>query len=144
MELGFATLRSGRIPNDQVQRAAELGAFIRGCYGDSNRLAATAANGTAPIVLDLPGGATAFDRIMLQEDIAQGQRVRRYSVEYRAGAGEPWLVFSNGTSVGHKRIDLTPANISLRTGAALRVVFTSVVASPIISNFAAFGPCARS
>ena len=124
-------------------RAAELGQWIRSCYGDANRLASTSANGSAPLVLELPEAATTFDRVVIQEDLAAGQRVRRYKVEYRAASGQPWLNFAIGQAIGHKRIDLAPTAVKLGKGAALRLVIVGAVAPPVISNFAAFAPCAR-
>jgi len=180
MELGFATDRSGLIPDDQVQRAAELGAFIRGCYGtplaSTSRLtasdailtlaltppesvASTPATTTAvpavPAVAAVAGAVAAeaaaagavagVDRVMLQEDLSKGQRIRAYNVEIKVNGSSPWINFSSGTSVGHKRIDIIESGtaLTLGPGAALRLVILGFVGGhpPVIRNFAAFSPC---
>ena len=131
LELGFATLRNGLIPIDQVQRAKEFGDWIRSCYGVP--IAAMVGNGTR-LHLSLPSG-TLVDRVVIQEDIALGQRVRAYTVE--ASAGGVWTTFSQGTSIGHKRIDVRkPANIS-----ALRLTIVAAAGPPVIARFGAFYPC---
>jgi hypothetical protein len=50
-----------------------------------------------------------------------------------------WQLFSSGSSVGNKRIDLgpqKPMNV-----AAVRLNVTSSIAEPIVSDFAVFSPC---
>nr|MCU0355686.1 alpha-L-fucosidase [Cytophagales bacterium] len=61
------------------------------------------ADGTsqATVTIDL-GKPTAFDRIVLAEPIALGQRIREFTVEARVNA--QWQPVAKGTTVGYKRI----------------------------------------
>lgn len=43
-----------------------------------------------------------FDRLMLQENITEGQRIERFVLECRTGNG--WQTVAEGTTVGYKRI----------------------------------------
>lgn len=135
LELGFAALRTGLIPDDQAQRAAEFGDWIRSCYGVA--VASTAGSEIRLLNLSLPAGAL-IDRVLLQEDIARGQRIRAYRVDARVG--DAWIPFSSGTSVGHKRIDVRkPVSTS-----ALRLTIEAAAApSCFVLRFAAFKPCPK-
>lgn len=61
--------------------------------------------------------ATAIDRIMLMEDQTNGQVIRSYQVFAKIiddGVTDgtldvPWTEIANGTSIGHKRIDIFDA-----------------------------------
>ena len=44
----------------------------------------------------------AFNHIVLQEDIREGERVRRYTVEIKQD--DAWYTIAKGTCIGHKRI----------------------------------------
>ena len=61
------------------------------------------ADGTsqATVTIDL-GKPTAFDRILLAEPIARGQRIREFTVEARVNS--QWQSIAKGTTVGYKRI----------------------------------------
>ena len=81
--------------------------------------------------------ASAF-RVMLQEDQADGQRVRTFEVQYLS-AGGAWLPLSAGASVGNKRIDLLGKTVS---AAQFRLTVTKAAAWPVsITNFAVFKHC---
>jgi alpha-L-fucosidase len=66
---------------------------------------------TQPLVIDL-NGEQEFDRIMLQENIANGQRIATGRVEYWTGS--EWKQIQNFTTVGHKRLMRFPAVRSSR------------------------------
>jgi alpha-L-fucosidase len=61
-------------------------------------------NGAAmPATLEINlGRMVAFDRAMLQEMIATGQRVERFKLEGWNGAA--WEEFAQATTIGHKRL----------------------------------------
>jgi alpha-L-fucosidase len=54
-----------------------------------------------PLVINFKKGVT-FDRIMLQENIAEGQRVSEGVLEYNDGSA--WNEISSFTTIGHKRL----------------------------------------
>lgn len=56
---------------------------------------------SADVELDF-GGETTFDHVVLQEHIASGQRIERFSLECRIG--DQWVSVHTGTVVGYKRI----------------------------------------
>ena len=129
--------KNGTIPADQVARAKEFGDWIRSCYDAP--VNATAAFNATTVSLKIPAGA-AVDRVVVQEDLAKGQRVRSYVVDATADGGETWAQVSNGTAVGHKRIDVLAAPLQ---GAAveLRLTITKAVGDVDVVQFAAFAPC---
>ena len=149
LELDFAINRQGLVEPTHAKQYAALGAWIRACYGTP--LAATNGSlGGDQLTLSL--GTTAaqqqqqqqqprlVDRVVIQEQLELGQRIRNFTVEAQQAPGGPWLPFGSGESVGHKRILL----LTNRTVVALRLTVTARMASalaPMIANFAAFAPC---
>ena len=76
-------------------------------------------------------------------DQTQGQVVIDYTVEYQASSSGPWLPFSDGTTIGSKRIDILSTPV---LATALRLTITSAFSNVLpveISAFAPFG-CATS
>lgn len=61
---------------NSVQRYKEFGDWIRSCYGSDGLIAYTSGNGTE-LSVSIPTGST-IDRIVIQEDQAFGQRIRKY------------------------------------------------------------------
>jgi hypothetical protein len=64
---------------------------------------------------------TSVDRIQLMEDQTNGQVIRSYAVYAKVvdiggvngTLNVPWTLVSNGTSVGHKKIDIFDAPVSV-------------------------------
>ncbi|HAZ01704.1 MAG: hypothetical protein A2W90_15985 [Bacteroidetes bacterium GWF2_42_66] len=70
--------------------------------------------------------------VVIQEDIAQGQRVRSFVIE--GFSGGQWKTIKEGSSVGSKRIEEFPTvNVS-----RVRLRITGAVATPVIKNFSLF------
>ncbi|OQE22293.1 hypothetical protein PENSTE_c010G06341 [Penicillium steckii] len=114
LELDLTPDRSGLIPATYAARYKQLGDFISSCYGNS--IAPNAAhslndNGGYSIKFDYP---TAIDRIVLMEDQTNGQVIRSYEVQAKIVDSQdangtltvPFTRVSNGTSIGHKKIDI--------------------------------------
>lgn len=95
--LGIAPDNRGLLPEVDAKRLEEFGAEVRRLYGKP------AATGTAanPSYVNL-GAGRRVDRVVLQEDLAHGQMVRRFRVEARTG--QEWKEVARGTTIGHKRI----------------------------------------
>ena len=74
-----------------------------------------------------------IDRAIIMEDIAHGERVRRYVVEGLV-PGNLWRPLCDGVSIGHKRIQPFDASEVAR----LRLRTTACIAEPIIRRFAAY------
>lgn len=60
-----------------------------------------------------------FDRAVTEEDLTDGQFVRTY--EIRAMVDGQWKTLVNGTTIGHKKIDIFPAV----TATSVRLIVTS-------------------
>lgn len=113
LELDFAPDRSGLIPADHAARYKQLGDFIKSCYGKpiGNNKGSSKGKGVYHMAFDYP---TAIDRIQLMEDQTNGQVIRSYKVYAKivdiggvnGTLDVPWTLVSNGTSIGHKKIDI--------------------------------------
>ena len=66
--------------------------------------------------------------VVLQEYIKLGQRIKSFTID--VWKDNDWLVVSNGTTVGHKRIlKIEPAETS-----KLRITISDSKACPVLSN----------
>jgi len=86
---------------------------------------------TATLSLDF-GRQVTFNRLLAQEYIRLGQRVKAFSVE--AMVDGQWKTLANATTIGYKRILRLPSV----TATALRLVITDTKASPVISNIGVY------
>jgi len=135
LELDFSIDRTGRVNDLHAKRYKEFGDWIRKCYGTP--LAKTDGVGYQfKLNLNKP---TTVDRVVIQEDQKYGQRIRSYSVEYKLGVNENWTLFTNGTSIGNKRIDISEKPIE--NVVSLRLTITDAIDQPHIRSFSAYIPC---
>lgn len=128
--IGEVVTSDGLVPESDIARLAEFGRLWKTQYGKP--LATTSGRG-GQVELVLPQPAK-IDRLVLQEQIAEGERVRRYRVD---GLGEDgrWERLYNGQSIGHKRIaQTTPTQV-----ARLRLTVEQSNGEPLIRTFAAYG-----
>jgi len=86
---------------------------------------------TASLEIDL-GESTQFNRVMIQEYIALGQRIESFSID--AWNGEKWKKICEGTTIGYKRILRFPSVIANK----VRLNILKSRACPTISNLAVF------
>ncbi|KAH8821949.1 glycoside hydrolase family 29 protein [Xylogone sp. PMI_703] len=114
LELDLPPDRSGLINAVHAARYKQLGDFVRSCYGspvNSKNTHTSCHGGSCTLKFGYP---TSIDRIMLMEDQTNGQVIRSYQVSGKVvddGVTDgtldvPWTPLSNGTSIGHKRIDI--------------------------------------
>jgi len=141
MELAFSIEPTGRLDPKHAALYASMGSWIRECYG--NPVAAASSFGVPgpPWTLELELGMAPVDRIVIREDQTRGQRILAYGVSIQFPNGTTSF-FSNGTSVGNKRIDLYGAAGSVTGKLQLQVFSTALGLPPLIKSFAAFRPCA--
>jgi alpha-L-fucosidase len=100
--------------------------------GNKDTYWATADNvKTASIVFDFER-PTAINRIVLQEYIKLGQRIKAFSVEAKVEG--QWKTIANETTIGYKRI----LRIDRITASALKINITDSKASIVISNIEAY------
>ncbi|KFY80252.1 hypothetical protein V499_00853 [Pseudogymnoascus sp. VKM F-103] len=97
LELDLAPDRSGLIPARHAARYKQSGGFIRSCYDKPIAPRNTKPGdeaGSYSLTFDLP---TAIDRIVHAKIVD--------AEEANGTVNVPWTLVSNGTSVGHKKID---------------------------------------
>ncbi len=82
----------------------------------------------ASVTIDLGAPAT-FNRSMVQEHIALGQRVEEFAVE--AWTDGQWREVTSGTTIGHKRLNRFPET----TARKVRLVIRKSRACPVIEAF---------
>jgi alpha-L-fucosidase len=100
--------------------------------GDKNTYWATDDNvKTASIVFEFDK-PKAIDRILLQEYIKLGQRVKAFNIEAKVDG--KWKTIANETTIGYKRI----LRIERVTASALKINITDSKASVVISNIQAY------
>jgi alpha-L-fucosidase len=85
----------------------------------------------ATLTLDF-GSPMTFDRVMLQEPIAQGQRIKMFEVQIEQ-SGE-WTTVAKGTTIGHKRLLRIPP----ATAQKVRIAITDARAAPALSEVRCF------
>ena len=121
-----------------LQNSGSAPSFNGAAFGSvaDKFIACSSASACATQTLTLPA-STAIDRVMIQEDIAHGQRIRAYHVSAKVGGA--WKTIASGQSVGNKRIDLLNATV---TTSELKLVVDANQAAPIyLKFFGAFKPC---
>jgi alpha-L-fucosidase len=127
--LGAVPNADGLIPDADFKRYAEMGREIQRRF--DKPLAQTNGKGVS-LELALPKPAR-VDHAITMEDIAEGQRVRKYVVEGWV-PGNKWQKLCDGISIGHKRIQrFDPVEV---TKVRLRV--NESIAEPLIRKFAVY------
>lgn len=111
--LGLAPDSRGLMPEADVARLREFGDELNRVYG--RKLGRSAKDN---VQFDSPAR---IDRVMIREDLAQGQRIRRFRVEVKTGGA--WKEAASGTTIGNKRIlmfePVTAESVRVRVDAAL-------------------------
>ena len=87
----------------------------------------------------MSGGASSFDRILLQEDIVFGQRVRNFTVDAMDGSTKSLKTIATGGAIGMKRIILLPAEV--KGASEVRLTITKAVAEPRIKLVGVYAKC---
>ena len=120
----------------RVHATARRGRAFRPAHlldGDPDTYWAAREGDPAPeVTLSFPSPVT-FNRIVLQEYIPLGQRIASFRVEAQDEAGA-WIPLVSGTTVGCKRILLTPRT----TVRALRLRIDASLAPPLLSGLSLY------
>jgi alpha-L-fucosidase len=126
--MGLTPDPGGLLPEPDVQRIREWGDEIRRRF--SNPLATVAGRGKVFTLRLEPGRQV--NHVMIQEEIKEGERIRKYRVEgFIKGR---WQLLCQGESVGHKRIEQFGDVVCSR----LRLTVTESIAEPSVKAFSAF------
>lgn len=126
--MGLTPNPDGLLPDPDVKRLQEWGNEIRSKCGVS--LASVSGKGRT---IDLKlNRKREINQVIIQEDIAKGERIRKYTV--LAFVGGKWKVICDGQSVGHKRIQqFNPVECS-----RVRLLINEAVAEPLVKSFSVF------
>ncbi|MDR1816949.1 MAG: alpha-L-fucosidase [Puniceicoccales bacterium] len=133
MLLGIVVDPRGLVPDADVKRMAEFGAAVKRLYGSplpAKTITGDSAGNALTLELTAPASV---DRLVLQEEIALGERVLEYVIKGKTAAGE-WRELARGTNIGHKRI-VRFAPVTLN---AVRLEITKSKAPPVLRTFSAF------
>ena len=135
----FTTMREAIFAENLAKGATASSSSVRGGY--SGYAASNILDGnydtyfatdddvkTAEIEVTLSGSKT-FNRVLLQEYIPLGQRVKSFTVEVKRNGS--WSTWASGTTIGYKRILLG----SRVTADAVRIKIESALACPVINGF---------
>lgn len=137
----FAAMRTAIFGTNLAEGATATATNCRGeNYGPENMLdgdydtyfATTDSKKNTVIEFTLKQAAT-FNRIVLQEYIPLGQRVKNFTLQYRDSNGS-WKSFSkdgSGTTIGCKRIMMTNSV----TTDAVKLTISSALACPVLNGF---------
>ncbi|MSR44255.1 MAG: glycoside hydrolase family 29 (alpha-L-fucosidase) [Phycisphaerales bacterium] len=140
LHLNFPVDRRGLIHENDAAAVLGLRAIIDATYGDGTditRERATVVSNDRTATIEIALDPTkAFDRVVLAEPIAFGQRIARFRVSACAtvgGAPSDWTTLAEATTVGHKRIVRVPET----TAARLRIEVFDSRGSVLLSHIAA-------
>ncbi|MBX2926052.1 MAG: alpha-L-fucosidase [Chitinophagaceae bacterium] len=128
MLIGMVIDTAGRFPDEDYKAFVAFGEEIKRRF--SEPVAVSAGEGNI-ITLKLPSPAL-INQIEIMEDITQGERIRKYVVE--AFVNNAWRPLCDGTSVGHKRIQVFD---TVQTS-GIRVKVTNADKKPLIKRVAVF------
>jgi len=151
MELAFAINRDGLVEKTHEKVYRQLGQWVESCYGtpvlsQQN----TVGERVLKIRLSKPSlsDSLVIDRLVLQEDIAVGQRIRNYTIDlvYEDETGKTGTLITrlvpNGTSVGRKRIHLLEKNyFHQNRNISVVLTVTQAIGPPHLSMFGLYKPC---
>ena len=126
--VGLTPDSRGLLPDPDAQRLQEWGLAIQEQFGQS--IAHTSGE-SKQLILPMQGPRR-INYIIIQEFIANGERVRSYTVE--AEIDGQWVEIGKGQSIGHKRIQEVKDVMTTR----LRLTIDDAIASPQIKNFAVY------
>jgi alpha-L-fucosidase len=100
--------RRGLLPDPDRARLLEFGAEVKRRFGHPFATLESFAeepSAAGPTWTYGPGGGFLVDQVVLQEDLTQGEHVRRFEVEAYVGGGPAdWTRLWSGESLGHKAI----------------------------------------
>lgn len=126
--MGLTPDPRGLLPEADVKRLEQWGEAIEKTF--SKPIATTAVKGKE-VALAL-NGSKIIQNIVIQEDISQGQRIRKYNIH--GFTNGRWRVIAEGQSVGHKRIHrLEPIAVE-----QLRLEIQESTLPPIVSFFGVY------
>ena len=98
--LNIAPDKNGLLPECDVERIMQFADFVRSIY--ENKISDTESE-TDETVIEFDG-FKAISYIVTSEDIRFGENIRKYRIDAHMYGG--WIKVAEGSSIGHKKIDL--------------------------------------
>lgn len=128
MLVGLVVNDKGLVPQSDVKRLEEWGNAIKAHYATPYQ---TTQGRGEELVMNFEKPVE-IDRLIIQEDIAYGERILAYRIE--GYQGTEWVTLTHGQSVGHKRIaTFAPKEIS-----AIRFISEKSKTEPVIKQFSVY------
>ena len=111
LELDFAIDRDGLVNTNHAKRYKELGTWIKHCYSDPVS-ASIGFSGQNYLILRITRDVP-IDRLMLQEDMTNGQTIRSFEVYELSNGSRGWnKIYESSSGIGNKRIILLKSVIN--------------------------------
>lgn len=123
--------RRGLIPEHDAAVLREWGAILKATFATDLASGAQRTSEENAYTLDL-GNAVTFNVVSLREDLALGQRVDAFALDWWNGTA--WQEFAAATSIGNRRLVQTSALTTSR----VRLRITHASATPAIVEFGLF------
>jgi alpha-L-fucosidase len=128
MLIGIVVDSSGLVPIKDVALLKDFGDEVKVRY----RQIKTTSGIGKEILLDL-GKMQSVKGVVIKEDIAKGERVRKYVL--KGFNGKTWKAIGGGKSVGHKRIEML---INPLVMSQIKLLVLDSEGTPNIKEFGAF------
>jgi len=126
--MGLTPDPNGLLPQPDVERLKEWGEEIKRRFSEP----LNSIRGEGKVLKLSFEKSKKVNHLVLQEDIAHGERVRAYHIEAKVNG--KWIEIGSGTSIGHKRIQ----TLETVEASAMRIKITASNATPLLKNFSAF------
>ncbi|WP_216854472.1 hypothetical protein [Pedobacter panaciterrae] len=129
MLIGIVVDSSGLVPLKDIALLKDFGDAVKVKY----RPIATTSGRGKEILLNL-GKKQLLKGVVIKEDIAKGERIRKYRLE--GFNGQNWKTIGGGSSVGHKRIEMLtkPSRFS-----KIKLILLNSEGTPVIKELGAIG-----
>lgn len=129
MLIGMVIDTSGQFPSADAEVFKEFGREINRLFNEP--IAKTKGKGEK-IELKISNNPAAISHIVIQEDIAKGERIREYKIE--GWIHGSWKPICSGSSIGHKRIHKIPEIETTK----IRINIAKSAAQPRIKELAVY------
>lgn len=126
--VGLTPDPEGLLPEADANRLKEWGDEISRRF--SNSMASVSGNGNT-LILNL-GSIRKVNHVIIEENISDGERIRKYRVEGLAKGS--WKLLCEGQSIGHKRIE----EFNSQECSKIRLIVEESIAEPEIKSLSAF------
>ncbi len=127
--IGLTPDNRGLIPDADVSRLKEWGDTIRSTF---KQPIATWNSKNDEFIINIPEGKS-FSKIVLKENIAQGERIRSFTIE--AKESTHWNTIMEGSCIGHTFIKVLEKPISAKS---IRLQITQSNGKPMLDSFSLY------